>query len=89
MFARWFARPSDSARLERIERKTDALMATAQELIVALGEANEVTNEIAADIASLMQRSEVPDDVRDAATALVARLRGVAASYPATAPAAA
>lgn len=63
-------------------QKLKKVMATEQEIIALLEEANVATNEIAEDIASLLARETgIPDSVRAALQAHVDRLKGVAGTY--------
>ena len=70
------------AALARIERKL-ATMATTAEMEVLFGQIHAATDDIAADLAALMSRAEVPQSVRDATAAISERLTGIASAFPA------
>jgi hypothetical protein len=69
-------------RLHRLNFKINKIMATEQEILALLEEANAATNEIAEDIDALLAREEgIPETVRTALQAHVDRLKGVAGIY--------
>lgn len=70
--------------MQQEEKVTD--LATAAEVRELLGQIDQVTTEIADDIADLLNRPEVPDEVKTDAEALLGRLRDVASAYPPVAP---
>lgn len=74
----------DEAALARIERKLDEIMTTEADILALLQTANDETNQIGIELQALLDRPDVtiPQSVRDAATALVARLTAVAAETP-------
>ena len=77
-------KPADS-KLDRIletvidnNEKLKNVMASEQEIIALLEEANTATNEIAEDIQKLLNKPGVPEAVKTALQAHVDRLKGVA-----------
>jgi dihydroxyacetone kinase-like predicted kinase len=87
------ARPESSAILQAIltgvatlQKQGKVTMAKIDDMRAALTAANETTNEIAADVAELVQKAQdgtLTDADIAGAQALVARLQGVAAAYTA------
>lgn len=79
----------NSRRLRRIARnvidnkqKLKQIMATEQELLALLQEANTATNEIAEDIQTLLAReTNISDATMAEVQGLVDRLKGVASTY--------
>lgn len=69
--------------LRRIEGKTIKIMATEEETLAKLEEANTITNEIAADLQSLLDTiantPQVPESVKTAIAAHIESLKAVAA----------
>lgn len=68
-------------------QKLNSIMATEQELLLLLQEADKETNEIAADIQDLLDNKQVSQEVVDKTQALVDRLKGVAAVHTGGQPA--
>lgn len=75
-------------RLARIEERLETIMGVLDDMRVTLGEINETTDELAADIDDLMARlaggitAEEADDFADELGAVRDRLRGVAGEWP-------
>jgi hypothetical protein len=61
-----------------IIKQNNQIMATEQEILALLEEANTATNEIAEDIQKLLDKPGIPDSVRTSLQAHVDRLKGVA-----------